>query len=86
MLDSITPQMFDEWKWDFEDDPWGDFRDDLRAGIIAALLFNAHRGKNTEAAKPTDFLMFNGEQAEQSTEEMMLAAQKLTAQMGGKIT
>lgn len=37
--------------------PFGDERADWRMGTIAAVLHNIHRGKNSEAAKPSDFML-----------------------------
>ena len=39
--------------------PFGDERSDLQAGIIASTIANVHRGKNTSAFKPEDFMPYS---------------------------
>lgn len=36
--------------------PHGEHRADLRAGIIASVIANVNRNKNTKAYKPEDFM------------------------------
>jgi hypothetical protein len=52
----MTAQEFGEWLADYRMNPWGDFADDLRAGVIASTIANVHRGKDTAAYKPADFM------------------------------
>ena len=40
----------------YRDSPWGDYRDDLRAGVVAASVYNAHRTKG-RAARPGDYVL-----------------------------
>ena len=37
--------------------PFGDERADWRMGTVAAVIANVHRGKNSEPAKPSDFML-----------------------------
>ena len=39
-------------------DPFGEWRADLRAGIVASTLANANRGKDTKVFAPKDFMPF----------------------------
>ncbi len=39
-------------------DPWGEWRADLRAGIVASTLANVNRGKKTKAYTAKDFMPF----------------------------
>lgn len=38
-------------------EPFGAYRDNLHAAIIASTLANIHRGKNKPASRMTDFLL-----------------------------
>ena len=55
MLSRITASQFREWMAYMAIEPWGEARADLRAGIVAAAVTNAHRVKG-KAAKPKDFM------------------------------
>lgn len=48
---------FDEWAEYYSVEPWGAYRDNLHAGIIAATFANAHKKKTAKASKPADFLL-----------------------------
>ncbi len=39
-------------------EPWGEWRADLRAGIIASVIANVNRGKKTKAFLAKDFMPF----------------------------
>lgn len=41
------------WNWE----PWGPYRDNIHAAIIATKVHNALRSKRTPKAKITDFLL-----------------------------
>lgn len=51
MLREMDPEMFFTWKAFFTSNPWGERRDDLRAGTIAALIANVNRDSK-KAPKP----------------------------------
>lgn len=55
-------------------DPIGRDRDDLNAGIVAAAIANAFRGKKGRRVKPSDFMP---RWAEQTQEEQVGVAQKI---------
>jgi hypothetical protein len=40
-------------------DPWGPFRTELAAGVVASTIANVNRGKDTEAFRPLDFMPFS---------------------------
>ena len=59
---------------------------DLRAGIIAALIFNVNRGKNQSALTPGDFFpSTKAPRKRQTTKEMMELAKLFCQAVGGKI-
>lgn len=37
-------------------EPFGDRRGDIQAGMLASVLANIHRGKDTRPFSPTDFI------------------------------
>jgi len=51
-------------------DPFGEYRDDLRAGIVASTIANANRPKGKRAYKPEDFMPRFADQEQQSIAEM----------------
>jgi len=64
--------------------PFGDERADLRAGVVAATMANAWRGKNQRAFAPADFLLrFEPERPSQDV--LMAKAMRITAAQGGKV-
>ena len=68
MLEDIPWRLFCEWRQFYEQAPWGDLRDDMRAGIITATIANVNRdAKRTPTAyKPADFMPFLSEQKQVS--------------------
>jgi hypothetical protein len=50
----IDAQEFTEWMEFYHQEPWGEWRSDLRAGIVAATVANSAGGKSTFQAK--DFM------------------------------
>jgi hypothetical protein len=57
MLASISMPLFREWQAFWNVAPFGDERADLRAGVVAAQVFNVHRGRSQRAARPNDYAM-----------------------------
>jgi hypothetical protein len=55
LMHTMTAEEFGLWQQSYLQDPWGEERADLRAGIIAATIANVHRGKDTEPYKAADF-------------------------------
>jgi len=46
-----------EWMLFWSTDPWGSYRDNIHAGLIAATLANIHRKKSAPAVSFTDFML-----------------------------
>lgn len=71
----------------YQIEPWGDERADLRSGIVAAMIYNANKGKKGKAAQPTDFLIKTKPREEkdkkQSTKEQKRIVKMLHAAFGG---
>lgn len=62
-----------EWQGYWLLEPWGAIRDDLHAARIESLLFNVHRGKSQQAAKPADFMLRDKWQAEEDRKAELIA-------------
>lgn len=52
----MSAAEFDEWRAFYRLEPFGEWRADHRAGLIAATMFNMNRGKDTEARSVLDFM------------------------------
>lgn len=57
MLYAMPWPQFEEWQDYFALEPFGEERDDLRAGQIAAMVANVHKGKGGRTLKASDFLL-----------------------------
>ena len=56
MTTQLTSKQFGEWIAYQNIEPFGEWRDDLRAGIMASTVANSVRAKGQQAAKPSDFM------------------------------
>lgn len=68
-------------------EPFGDERSDLRAGIVAATVANAHRDRKRRARpfEPREFLpQFRAERETQSWEDQLHIVEMWNAALGGK--
>lgn len=82
----IDSREFAEWIAYDGIEPFGEDRGDLRAGIIAATIANANRGKNSSPFHPKDFMPdFERKHKQQTDEEMQAFMRSVTARLGGKI-
>lgn len=52
----MTMQQLVEWVAYSELEPWGDEREDLRAGIVAATIHNCHVTRKQDAKGPDAFM------------------------------
>jgi len=84
MLAEMPSSLFWEWLGYSEIEPFGEDRADLRAGIIASTIaeVNRDRKKHPQRYLPKDF-MPRFEHREQSVDEMIRIAEKLTRAWGG---
>lgn len=74
----MTAREYRLWIKLYDIDPWGSYRDDFRAGIIAATIANVHSHQHTFSA--TDFIpQFKAKGAEPeelSNEDVMAHANR----------
>lgn len=87
----IDSREFSEWQAYWQLEPWGEGRDDLRAGIIASTMANLWRGADTPPFTPTDFMPQFDRVAEEALDADVLIAQQqqllesLTRAAGGEV-
>lgn len=83
----ISSRHFEELAAEERIEPRGEFRADLRNGILCATVVNCWRGKGTARAKPSDFMpRFDKPQTrDQTPEEMMAAMRAWTRLLGGEV-
>jgi len=48
---------FDEWAEYYASEPWGAYRDNLHAGIIASVIVNSQPGRKRKPMAPGDFVL-----------------------------
>lgn len=57
-LNEMSWEDFRWWLAYYEVEPWGEERDDLRAGVVASAVYNVNRSKRTDKVwNPSDFLL-----------------------------
>jgi len=66
LLGCISSRELTEWQAYFSVEPFGEDRADLRSAIIACVMANAWRGKNSRKFKLKDFMPNFGPQEKQS--------------------
>lgn len=66
LSERMSPQEFVEHWTDFRLNPWDEQRADLRSAMLASLLFNINRGKDTAARTPDDFMPFRYEKYDEA--------------------
>lgn len=54
--DTVTGEEMGIWQAEYERQPWGEIRIDLAGGVVASVLANVHRGKDSQPYKPSDFM------------------------------
>jgi len=56
LLLRIDAKELAEWSAYYSIEPFGTFRSDLQAGIIASTVANCNRAKNSKTFSPDDFM------------------------------
>lgn len=70
---SLSSSEFTEWMRFYRENPFGTWRDNWHSAQIAALLFNANRGKQ-QPMKVADFMFMSEAESKQKADLEMLAA------------
>jgi hypothetical protein len=53
----MSARELDDWAAYWQVEPWGPFRDNLHAGLIASVIANVYRRKGSRAFTWVDFLL-----------------------------
>jgi hypothetical protein len=79
LLSTLSSYELHEWLLFYQINPFGIFRADIQAGIIASTIANVNRGSNTKEFTPEDFLPKFEEKIDnkQQTVEQMVAGIQL---------
>jgi hypothetical protein len=56
LMTRMSGPEFDEWRAFYALEPFGDWRADHRAGVIAATVFNMNKAEKTDPLSPRDFM------------------------------
>lgn len=59
----MSAAEFAEWQLEYESDPWGLWRADLRSAMLASTIANRHRGRHERPYTTQDFMPDFGETA-----------------------
>jgi Protein of unknown function (DUF4035) len=59
LCERMSSAEFTEWVVVYHEDPFGELRADRRNAQLAALLYNAHRGRNSPALGERDFMLYH---------------------------
>ena len=73
LLARIDSAELSEWIAYFQLEPFGPIRSDLSAGIIAATVANANKGKAGKAFQPVDFMPYAEDHKPNQNEDDMMA-------------
>lgn len=86
----MSSSEFTEWMAFAELEPFGEWRADLRAGIIASTIANVNRSADSEALTPKDFMPFERTEEEPEVDaraealEQIKGFEYLRLMQGGK--
>jgi len=86
LLARISSRELSEWAAFAQLEPFGEEREDLRAGIVAATVANTARDpkRRRRTFEPKEFMPRFGEEKEQGWEEQLAIVEVLNAAFGGK--
>lgn len=80
MLNRMSSSELEEWKLIYNIfDPFGNIREDLRAGMISSPLVNMWRKKGSPRSKPSDWIMKFDSRVKQTGEHMKQLLQSFAA-------
>lgn len=80
----LTTREIVEWLLYEQIEPFGEWRADLRAGIVASTFVNLHRPRGRRALSPQEFMPRFGESRRQSPEQLLAQVAQWNQLFGGK--
>jgi hypothetical protein len=75
LLGEMDSREITEWMAYEMVEPFGPWREDVRAGVIASTIANVNRGKSSKPFKPTDFVLEFGKQRKPVDDTALMMAQ-----------
>lgn len=81
LLASLDAAELHDWVAYYAIDPWDEARNDLRAGMIAAVIANVNSRK--KRFKPSDFMPRYEQPKPQTPADLKAMAMRWTAALGG---
>lgn len=75
----MSAQELDSWELFWQVEPWGSYRDNIHAGIIASAVLAPHVQRGKKAPIYTDFLLRDKAETQQAAENNLLAFFKSVA-------
>lgn len=82
LLENLTAKEFKEWMEFYAIEPFGENRQALNTGIIASVIANANRTKNSKVFKPQDFIP-EFKESKQSWKEQLSIVETMNTFYGG---
>ena len=77
-VESLSEREFTRWQIYYSIEPFGEYRADIRSAMIACVIANVNRGKNTPAFKVDDFMPKFGPSRQMSNDEIRNVLKGLT--------
>ena len=84
MLRRVSARELRDWELYYLVEPWGEWRADYRMAILASVDANIHRGKDSKAYEPKDFMPEFERRPEPTPAEFTLFMEQLNAAFGGQ--
>lgn len=53
----MSARELDDWAAYWQIEPWGAWRDNVHAGLVAAVIANVHRGRGVPAFSHANFML-----------------------------
>ncbi len=78
----MSSEEYSNWVAFYELEPFGPYRDNLHAGIIASILANIHRAKGSQAMKATDYLLVHPDDRRDKDTRKTLNLMRMVAKRG----
>lgn len=81
---TMSYSEFVEWQGYYQIEPWDELRADWRSGLVAAVLANVNRKKDSKTYKPDDFMpKFTGPKDDADDWRVMQDRIRLAGAMAG---
>lgn len=78
-MHTVSAREIHDWLQFYSVEPWGAVRDNMHAGMIAAMVFNVNRGERTNALTFKDFMLREAEQVKDNETQKFVATLRALA-------